>query len=108
MKQWQAILLTIFIVILVLMLPKELSEPISYLIIGSCAIWVYIDAKKLNTYKYKSNIGVSALALGFWTLVVWVIIFPAYLGLRYRIKNNLVPLKEKYAIQAGNITDQKT
>lgn len=99
MKLWQAILLTITILVVLLFLPEGLIEPISSLVVLLSAIWVYKDAKKFDTKKYKSNLGMSPFALGFWTFILWVIFFPGYLWLRYRIKNNLVPIREKYKTQ---------
>jgi len=100
MKLWQAIILTIAIILIVLFLvPKELIDPVISLIILASAIWIYTDAKKLNTKIYQSNLGMSPLSLGIWTFILWAIFFPGYLWLRYRIKNNLVPVREKYKNQ---------
>lgn len=100
MKLWQAIILTIAIILVVLFLvPKELIETAFTIIMLVSAIWVYMDAKKINAKIYKSNLGMSPFALGVWTFILWAIFFPGYLWLKYRIKNNLVPIRDKYKNQ---------
>lgn len=96
MKLWQAILLTIAIIAGLLFLPAGIAKPITSLIVLLSAIWVYKDAQKFDTKKYKSNLGMSPSALALCTFILWIIFFPGYLWLRYRIKNNLVPIREKY------------
>ncbi len=95
MRLYQAILLTIAIVaILVLYVPKEASDAVNTLLVLFSVIWIYNDAKKIDIKKYKSNLSMSPLAYSVWTVILWVIFFPAYLGLRWRIKNGKQPLKQ--------------
>lgn len=94
MKLWQAILLTIAIIFVLFLLPDALIKPVLTMVILLSAIWVYNDAKKIDTKKYKSNLAMSPLALGIWTFILWLIFFPGYLWLRYRIKNNLIQTRD--------------
>jgi membrane protein YdbS with pleckstrin-like domain len=95
MKTWQAFLVVIGgLVILAFILPEGLIKPVVYIIHIVAAVWVYFDAKKLDTKKYKSNLGFSALFLAAFVLFIFEIFFPAYLGFRYRIKHNLVALRD--------------
>ena len=87
--------MTIGITVVVLVsFPANLIGPMAMLMMGISAIWVYMDAKKIDIKKYKSNLG-SPLELVIFTLVMWQLFLPLYLDLRYRIKHNLVPVREK-------------
>jgi hypothetical protein len=94
MKIWQAILLTIIIMFFLFLLPERLVGLVSLLVVWGSAIWIYLDAEKLNTKQYKSNLGISPIELSILTLFIWLIIFPAYLNFRYRIKNKLVEIRK--------------
>ncbi len=71
------------------------------LVVLGTTIWAAIDSKKLEFKKYKSAISygpvVMFLVIGF----LWIIAFPWYLHVRYKIKNGLAELK-------SNQLDQKT
>lgn len=50
MKTWQAFLVVIGgLVILAFILPEGLIKPVVYIIHIVAAVWVYFDAKKLDT-----------------------------------------------------------
>ena len=102
MKLWQAILLTIAIIaIFIFFIPKELVRPIGNVLWLCSGAWVYFDAKKINPKKYQSNLGVDPAILAGLVILVWPIAFPGYLWLKYRIKHNLVPIRDKYKTQAS-------
>jgi len=95
MRLWQAILLTIAIIsALLFFVPSEISEVVANLMVILSGVWIYNNAKKLEIQKYKSNLSMSPLAYTIWTVLLWPIFFPAYLGFRWRIKNGKQPLKD--------------
>jgi hypothetical protein len=95
MRLYQAILLTIVILgALIFYVPGEIAEAIGNLIILISVVWIYKSAKKIEIEKYKSNLSMSPLAYAAWTVFLWPIFFPGYLGLRWRIKNGKQPLKD--------------
>jgi hypothetical protein len=68
------------------------------LIVLASAIWVYIDAKKLNIKQYKKTfVSPSTTPFGamFIVAILWLITFPMYITFRYRIINGMIPLKEQ-------------
>lgn len=107
MKLWQAILLTLIIIAFLYLLPKELINPIGTVMVLLSAAWIYKDAEKLNTQRYQSVLGISPFVIAVCTAFVWPIFFPGYLWLRYRIKNNLLPIREKYKNNNQNQNNQQ-
>jgi len=69
--------------------------PVFELVILGTLVWAAIDSKNLEFKKYKSAISygpvVMFLVIGF----LWIIAFPWYLHVRYKIKNGLADLKSK-------------
>ena len=98
MEPWQVnILIVVGLVFIVLFLPVEVIEPLLFVIIASSAVWVYIDAKKLNTEKYKRTfLSPPAWPFGaaFMVFMLWIIVFPMYISYRKKIINGEIPLKE--------------
>jgi hypothetical protein len=95
MRTWLAFLLAALIIaVLWFFVPATISEVVANLMVCVCAIWVYFNAKKLDITKYKSNLSMSPLAIAFFTVFLWPIFFPAYLGLNWRIRNKKQLLKE--------------
>jgi len=105
MKTWQAYLLAaLFIAVLWFFTPEEITSTITNLVVILSAVWVYNNAKKIEIEKYKSNLSMSPLAIAAWTLFLWPIFFPAYLGFNWRIKHGKQPLKtaQNKVSQANN------
>lgn len=92
MKPWQAILLTLLIIIVMLFLPNGLG----YLVIIGTAIWAAVDSGKINLYKYKSGIAYKPVVLFIGVALLWFIGFPWYLIMKYKIENGLAELKDQY------------
>jgi hypothetical protein len=106
MKLWVAILFTLLIIIVLVLSPREISNPLASVIGLGSALWIYIDAGKLETKKYQSALGISAGSLALFTILFWPILFPGYLSLRYKIKHNLVAVREKN-IQNSDLGEKK-
>jgi len=92
MKTWQAILLTLGIVVVCLIIEPKI---IPLMVLGT-SLWVAIDSRKVGLGKYKccSAISTNLVALFIECYFFWAIVFPWYLSKRYKIKNNLAQLKE--------------
>ena len=102
MKLWKAIVLTIVVacfLIYVATVSVGIGKSLAYLVWIISALYVDLDARKIHPEKYKSMLGLKANSLAVLTFLFWVVMFPAYLGFRYRIKNGLVPLRELQSAQ---------
>ena len=91
MKTWQAILLTISIVIVSFFLPMITL----WLIVLGTSLWIAIDSSKIGLYKYKSGISLKPVVLFFGCVMLWGVGFPWYLSMRYKIKHGLAQLKDE-------------
>jgi len=91
MKTWAAILL-IAILVFVCVLEPLLSIPIVF----GTSLWVFIDSSKIELRKYKSVIAARSVVLFIACIMLWILFFPWYLSMRYKIKNGLAQLKDEY------------
>jgi hypothetical protein len=65
-----------------------------WLMIVVTAAWAAWDSTKIDLKKYKSGISYGPIILFFCVAGLWIIAFPWYLSMRYKIKNGLAQLKE--------------
>ena len=110
MPLWKAILVSVgAVVVLGVLLPEEVADPIGLLLLLVSSVWVYRDAKKIQTYKYVSLLGTSPWVLAIFTFLLWILVFPGYLYLKYRIEHNMVALKKAYQTGGdGNLPPPST
>ena len=91
MKTWQAILVTVAILVVSLFLPPLFL----YVAIFGTSLWAAIDSSRIQLYRYKSGIALKPFGLFLGCLLLWIVAFPWYLSVRYRIKSGLAGLKEE-------------
>lgn len=90
MKTWQAILLTLAIFFVSLFLPPLFLVAV---VLGS-SIWASVDSSAIQLHRYRSGIALKPFVLFLACLLLWIVAFPWYLSVRYRIKNGQAVLKE--------------
>ena len=90
MKTWQAILLTLTIFLISLPLPPLFLVAV---VLGTSA-WAAIESKEIRLHSYKSGIALRPFVLFLACLLLWIVAFPWYLSVRYRIRNGLAELKD--------------
>lgn len=89
MQTWQAILVTLLIVIVGLFLPPWFM----FLAVLGTSLWASVDSGTIQLSRYKSGIALKPFVLFLACLLLWIVAFPWYLAVRYRIKNGLAELK---------------
>ena len=94
MKTGLAILLTIVMVVVATYLSEMLKLPIVMLMIVGTGIWAAVDSKKIELKKYKSGISYGPVVIFICHIGLWILAFPWYLSMRYKIKNGLAQLKQ--------------
>ena len=95
MKTWQAIIFTIALLFVGVFLSTLFrSGLVTWLLVLLSSLWAAIDSSKLQLKKYKTGIAYSPIVLFIAVAALWVIGFPWYLSVRYKIKNGSLPLKE--------------
>jgi len=97
MKTRDAILLTIALSLLTSMVGFGIADRTLYLssvVIVITAIWAAVDSSKVQLKRYRSGISCGPVALFFGFLLFWIVAFPWYLSVRYKIITGTAVLKD--------------
>ena len=89
---------------------------VTLIMVLGTALWAAIDSSRMQLKKYKSGIPDSPLVLFAACALLWIIGFPWYLSVRYKIKTGTAVLKpgiaepgaapnDGPATSAGNLED---
>jgi hypothetical protein len=74
-----------------------------WFIVFATAIWAAIDSSKIQLKRYKSGISYGPVVLFLGFAFLWIVAFPWYLLLRYKIKTGTAVLKDGAAnVAAGH------
>ncbi|OHB54613.1 MAG: hypothetical protein A2Y12_09850 [Planctomycetes bacterium GWF2_42_9] len=73
---------------------------VTYAMIFISIVWAGIDASSIELKKYKNSVASGPVMLVIGMLLLWPIVFPAYLAARYRIK------KVKAELKNGTLTQK--
>ena len=98
MKTRDAILLTIGIALLELLFAIKIGNalvPVGIFLNAGMALWAAIDSSKIHLRLYKSGIACHPVVLFFGIACLWIIGFPWYLSVRYKIKTGTAILKDE-------------
>ena len=90
MKLWQAILLTLGIWVGSVVVYILIHHNLMWYIIPGTTLWAAIDSSKIQLRLYRY--GVGPIAFFFLCLWWWIIAFPWYLWMRYKIKTGKAEL----------------
>jgi hypothetical protein len=96
MKTLMYILVTVGILAIVACADAILNtgNTITFLMVIGTSIWMAIDSKKISLKKYKSFISMGPVSVFLCGVIFWIITFPCYLSVRFRIKEGTAILKE--------------
>ncbi|MFP6582635.1 MAG: hypothetical protein VCD00_08775 [Candidatus Hydrogenedentota bacterium] len=64
------------------------------------ALWAGVDSERIKLRKYRSGLSYHPVVLFFAVALVWIVGFPWYLHVRYKIKSGLAEL-----VEPGDIPD---
>ncbi len=67
---------------------------LSYFVIFGTAIWAALDSSRIQLKRYKSGISYGPVVLFLGFVLLWIVAFPWYLIVRYKIKTGTAVLKE--------------
>ena len=98
MKTRDAILLTIGIALLELLFAIKIGNalvPVGIFLNAGMALWAAMDSSKIHLRRYKSGIACHPVVLFFGIACLWIIGFPWYLSVRYKIKMGTAILKDE-------------
>jgi hypothetical protein len=96
MKTWIAILVTIGLLAacgLIRLLTG--INGLGLLVVGT-SVWAGIDSSKLHLRRYQSGISYGPVALGILCAMFWIVGFPWYLSMRYKIRTGTARLRPEF------------
>jgi hypothetical protein len=97
MKTRDAILLTMAIWILESLFAIRFGSavvPVAIFLNAGMALWAAVDSSKIRLRLYRSGIACHPVVLFFGIACLWIIGFPWYLSVRYKIKTGTAVLKD--------------
>lgn len=97
MKTWQAIVLTLAIIFFCSYLPPV----VMVLTVIGTSMWAAVDSSGIQLHRYKSGIALKPFILFLACLLLWIVAFPWYLSVRYRIKHGLAEVKSGATLAAS-------
>jgi hypothetical protein len=95
MKTWIAILFTIGLFAACTVLSRLIHFPLVWIMVLGTALWAAIDSSKIQLKRYKSGISYRPFILFIAIAFLWIIGFPWYLAMRYKIKTGTAVLKDE-------------
>jgi hypothetical protein len=95
MKTWNAILFSIGLLVVDILISALIHFNLSELIVLGTALWAAIDSKKIQLKRYKSGISYGPVVLFITITLLWIIGFPWYLAMRYKIQTGTAVLKDE-------------
>jgi hypothetical protein len=95
MKTWIAILFTVGLLVVCGIISVLVVFPFAWIMVLGTALWSAIDSSKIQLKRYKSGISYGPVALFFGIALIWIIGFPWYLAVRYKIKTGTAILKDE-------------
>jgi hypothetical protein len=95
MKTWIAILFTIGLFAACIVLSALIRFNLTFIMVPGTSLWVAIDSSKIQLKRYKSGISYGPVALFFACALLWIVGFPWYLAMRYKIKTGTAILKDE-------------
>ena len=81
-----AFVLSVALVVVAALAEKVVNLPLTVLLILGTATWAAWDSTRIGVRQYKSGIALHPVALWFGIALLWIVGFPWYLAVRYRIK----------------------
>jgi hypothetical protein len=108
MKTWMAILFSIGLFAACIVISALMGFNLTWIMILSTALWAALDSSKMKLRSYKSGISTGPVVLFIGIAVLWIVGFPWYLSMRYKIKSGTAILKEGVTKDAVKKHEYKT
>ena len=96
MKTWIAILFTIGLLAGCVLIRSLTGINLIELMVVGTSVWAGVDSSRLHLKRYQSGISYGPVALGILCAVFWIVGFPWYLSMRYKILTGSARLRPEY------------
>jgi hypothetical protein len=101
MRWWLAILFTLFLLAVTSELSLWLGSLPTFVTVIGTALWAAFDSSKIKLAQYKSAMPYKPVTVFLCVILLWIIAFPWYLAVRYRIKAGKAKLRENPTAHVG-------
>lgn len=97
MKTRNAILFTLGLLAACALISALIGFNITLILVFGTVLWAAIDSSKIQLKRYKSGISYGPVVLFIAIAFIWIVGFPWYLSMRYKIKTGTAVLKDEAA-----------
>jgi hypothetical protein len=97
MKTWLAILFAVGLLFACIVVSALTHFNVTFFMVLGTSLWAAIDSSKIELRKYKSGISYGPGVLFVACALLWIVGFPWYLAMRYKIKMGTAVLKDELA-----------
>jgi hypothetical protein len=97
MKTWNAIFFSIGLLAASITIYAVTGFDPSWFMVLGTSIWAAIDSSKIQLKHYRSGISYGPFVVFLLCAMIWIVGFPWYLAMRYKIKHGTAILKDEYS-----------
>jgi hypothetical protein len=94
MKPLPAILFSLGLFVACIVLYSVFRLNVAWIMVLGTSLWAALDSSKIQLKRYKSGISYGPLVLFVACALLWIVGFPWYLIMRYKIKTGTAVLKD--------------
>ncbi len=95
MKTWLAILFAVGLLFACIVATALTHFNVTFFMVLGTSLWAAIDSSKIELRRYKSGISYGPVVLFIACVLLWIIGFPWYLAMRYKIKTGTAVLRDE-------------
>jgi uncharacterized membrane protein YciS (DUF1049 family) len=88
-----AFVASVVLVVVAAQVENSTHVPAVWLLILGSAAWAAWDSTQIHIREFKTTMAVTPIVLGLGIVVLWIVFFPWYLAVRYRIGQGTQPRK---------------
>jgi hypothetical protein len=96
MKTWIAILVTSGLLAICWWIAAWTGLNVFFLLVVGTSVWAGVDSAEIHLKRYQSGISYRPVALGLLCSMFWIVAFPWYLSMRYKIRTGTAHLRPEF------------
>jgi hypothetical protein len=100
MRPLPAILFSLGLLVACIVLYSILRLNVTWIMVLGTSLWAALDSSKIQLKRYKSGISYGPVVLFLACALLWIVGFPWYLIVRYKIKIGTAVLKDTAGVPA--------
>jgi hypothetical protein len=96
MKTWIAILFSLGLLATCIVIYEMIGFDLTWIMVLGTALWAAFDSTKIKLRRYKSGISYGPVVLFIACALLWIVGFPWYLAMRYKIQTGTAIVKPEF------------